>query len=568
MAIAFAEVKTHSRKHGHSAVAASAYRTRSRMVDERTGEVFDYTHKADELEHTRMVTAGAGKAWQQSRREAGMSDADIRSELWNAVEEKERRYDSRIGRDYTVALPWELTAAQRQRVTYEIAKFQAERHGTAVEASIHRPHEHAELLNWHAHLHQTPRRLDEHGMTEKVRELDNPKQSGEHIEAWRQFTQQAINRALERAGYDETHFIDMRSYERQGIEREAQVHMGADAAALERAGIDTSAGDHNRDVKAINAAREREARRARLTDKANVIDFEEKLAAKDQRRLQEILQRQQALREGRLRRGLERLSQVENDLKARREGEERDQQHEREQQASFTQAFNLSSEALAKEAADRAEQRQQEAQAPAITEEFNQARERPGDQAHDTAVALVPHFEDAATDLAIEREKRRQEQQRREERARTYDQMMARERRELETSQQQERVWLQREQTQRRQQDAQRHGARFRTGFLGWWDKLTGKHAETECRNTAEREAQRQRDEADRQRLMEHQAQQRRAQEARHIQYEKDKREILEHGETRAVREAFEREARQQQRKGQEQRQQGMERGRSLGFER
>ena len=67
---------------------------------------------------------------------------------------------------------------------------------------------------------------------------------------------------------------------------------------------------------------------------------------------------------------------------------------------------------------------------------------------------------------------------------------------------------------------------------------------------------------------MEHQAQQRRAQEVCHIQYEQDKREILEHGETRAMREAFERETRQQQREGREQRQQGMEWGRSLGFER
>ena len=47
MAIAFAEVKTHFRKHGHSAVTAAAYRTRSRLVDERTGETFDYTHKAE-----------------------------------------------------------------------------------------------------------------------------------------------------------------------------------------------------------------------------------------------------------------------------------------------------------------------------------------------------------------------------------------------------------------------------------------------------------------------------------------------------------------------------------------
>lgn len=175
-------------------------------------------------------------------------------------------------------------------------------------------------------------------------------------------------------------------------------------------------------------------------------------------------------------------------------------------------------------------------------------------------------------DLAIEREKRQQEQQRREELASTYGQMIARELQALQTEQRQDGEYLRRQQEQRSQQDERRHGARFRTGFMGWVDKLTGRHAETERGNAREREEQRRRDQADRQRLAESQAQARQRQEAHHARLRQEQREILEHGQTQSMREAFEREAaRRQQREGQEQgqqRQQDMGQGRSLGFER
>ena len=174
MAIAFAAVKTHSRKSGHSAVAASAYRTRSRLVDERTGETFDYSHRKDELEHTGLYVPKTGRSWLEMRRAAGKRPEEIRKELWDAVETSERRKDSQIGRDLTVATPFELSPVQRQRLNYEIARMIAERHGVAVEYSAHLPHlnakdDHADARNYHAHFHITPRRLEAKGFTAKAR---------------------------------------------------------------------------------------------------------------------------------------------------------------------------------------------------------------------------------------------------------------------------------------------------------------------------------------------------------------------------------------------------------------
>ena len=46
----------------------------------------------------------------------------------------------------------------------------------------------------------------------------------------------------------------MRSYDRQGItDLEPQIHLGPEAAALERKGIPTTRGERNREIKRVNA---------------------------------------------------------------------------------------------------------------------------------------------------------------------------------------------------------------------------------------------------------------------------------------------------------------------------
>ena len=82
-----------SRGTGRSAVAASAYMSCSRMLNDYDGVQHDYTRKR-------------GLLWQQvflpSNAPAGWSD---REKLWNAVEENEKTKDSRLAREFVVALP-------------------------------------------------------------------------------------------------------------------------------------------------------------------------------------------------------------------------------------------------------------------------------------------------------------------------------------------------------------------------------------------------------------------------------------------------------------------------------
>ena len=71
-----------------------------------------------------------------------------------------------------------------------------------------------------------------------------------HAEEWRHGWEIVQNKYLELAGSPER--IDMRSYERQGLDIIPTVHMGTAVSALERKGIATNIGNLNRDIKAAN----------------------------------------------------------------------------------------------------------------------------------------------------------------------------------------------------------------------------------------------------------------------------------------------------------------------------
>lgn len=72
-----------------------------------------------------------------------------------------------------------------------------------------------------------------------------------YCEIWRHEWEVMQNKALDQAGRTER--VDMRSFKRQGIETAPQVHLGPAAFALEKKGIRTGLGEHNKAVKIINS---------------------------------------------------------------------------------------------------------------------------------------------------------------------------------------------------------------------------------------------------------------------------------------------------------------------------
>src|SRR3546814_11463065 len=91
-----------------------------------------------------------------------------RERLWNAAELAETRKNATVAREYEIALPAELSADERRELALGLAREISERHGVAVDVSIHAPGREGDQRNHHAHLLTTTRRLGPEGLGEKT----------------------------------------------------------------------------------------------------------------------------------------------------------------------------------------------------------------------------------------------------------------------------------------------------------------------------------------------------------------------------------------------------------------
>jgi hypothetical protein len=229
MAIFHCQAKAVSRSSGRSATASAAYRSGESITDRRTGEVYDYEKKQG-VGYKEIITPDG-------------SQID-RSELWNRVEEAEKRKDAKVAREWELALPSELTAEQRKDLACTFARMLVDRYGVVADVCIHEPSRMSDQRNHHAHILTTTRTYADGILGEKTRILDSPKTSGKEVEYMRQAWANFVNRSLEWAGHDTR--IDHRNLEAQGVDRLPTCHLGPAATAMERRGIQTERGDLNR----------------------------------------------------------------------------------------------------------------------------------------------------------------------------------------------------------------------------------------------------------------------------------------------------------------------------------
>ena len=121
-----------------------------------------------------------------------------------------------------------------------------------------------------------------------------------NCEIWRHEWEVIQNAALEQAGRMER--VNMRSFARQGIELAPTVHLGPAAFAMEKKGIHTELGDHNRAVKIINALftairNKLKAMREWLKELSEIISDHEKLESPGDYPLLSVLMAYYDLRE-------------------------------------------------------------------------------------------------------------------------------------------------------------------------------------------------------------------------------------------------------------------------------
>ncbi len=141
------QAKVVSRGTGRSAVAAAAYMSCSNILNDYDGVEHNYTRKGGLVWQKIFLPDNAPTEW-----------AD-RAVLWNAVEAAETTKDSRLAREFVVALPVEMNHEQQITLLTEFIQQQFVADGMCADVVIHDTDGH----NPHAHILLTVRPLDEHG---------------------------------------------------------------------------------------------------------------------------------------------------------------------------------------------------------------------------------------------------------------------------------------------------------------------------------------------------------------------------------------------------------------------
>lgn len=305
MAIYHLQAKVISRGAGRSAVAAAAYMSCSRLLNEYDGVQHDFTRKK-------------GLVWEQVfLPEYAPAEWKDRAILWNAVEENEKTKDSRLAREFVVALPVELGKSEWQKLLTEFIQEQFVADGICADVAIHDTDGH----NPHAHILLTVRPLNENGAWQyktekeylcvrddeergftaaefKVAKADGwekqyqykvgrkkaymapsaaeaqgyervskyPKStkygrqnpiserwnSEEQLLIWREKWAEVTNKYLTQYPWIDAR-IDHRSHADRGLDEQPTIHEGAAARALEQKGIVSDRCELNRQIKADNA---------------------------------------------------------------------------------------------------------------------------------------------------------------------------------------------------------------------------------------------------------------------------------------------------------------------------
>ena len=248
------------RSKGQSAVAGAAYQSGEKLFSEYDQKTKNYSGKRGILYTEIMLPAHAPPEYAN------------RETLWNSVEAAEKQWNAQLARRFVLALPKEVPPEKYPQMVRDYCEKQFVSKGMIADFAIHDPAPPGH--NVHCHVMLTLRAMDEQGRwlpkSRKVYDLD---ENGERVrlpsgnwkshkedtvdwndqkyaEIWRQGWADTVNRYLEAA--DRPERLDLRSYERQGLDVIPTVHMGPAVAQMERRGIQTNIGNLNRDIKAAN----------------------------------------------------------------------------------------------------------------------------------------------------------------------------------------------------------------------------------------------------------------------------------------------------------------------------
>ena len=219
MAIYHFSAKVIARANGSSALAAAAYRSASRLHDQRLDRHHDFSNKAGVVHSEILLPEGAPQEF-----------AD-RATLWNAVERAELRKDAQLAREVEFAIPRELDQVEGIRLARDFVSNEFVSRGMIADLNVHWDMGADGQPKPHAHVMLTMREVGEDGFGAKVRDWNRT----DLLEHWREAWAAHVNQRLAELDIDAR--VDHRSLEAQGIDLEPQHKIGPAASRMAGEGL-------------------------------------------------------------------------------------------------------------------------------------------------------------------------------------------------------------------------------------------------------------------------------------------------------------------------------------------
>ncbi|GEO74763.1 nicking enzyme TraA protein [Levilactobacillus namurensis DSM 19117] len=287
MAIFHMSFQNISAGKGRSAIAGAAYRSGEKLFDQKEGRSYFYARSV--MPESFILTPKNAPAW-----------ASDREKLWNEVERKDRRANSRYAKEFNVALPVELSEDEQKELLKKYVQENFVDEGMVADVAIHRDH----LDNPHAHVMLTNRPfnpdgtwglkskreniLDENGnktytgnsrfpRSRKVWLVDWDKK--EKITEWRHNWAVSVNQVLEQKNIPDR--ISEKSFIEEGIDDIPMQHEGINSKRHERKEFNQQVKDYRKAKASYKNNQEKVINRGHLDSLSKHFSFNEKRVVKE-----------------------------------------------------------------------------------------------------------------------------------------------------------------------------------------------------------------------------------------------------------------------------------------------
>ncbi|WP_354630950.1 MobQ family relaxase [Levilactobacillus brevis] len=272
---------------GRSAIAGASYRSGEKLFDQKEGRSYFYARSV--MPESFILTPKNAPAW-----------ASDREKLWNEVERKDRRANSRYAKEFNVALPVELSEDKQKELLTKYVQENFVDEGMVADVAIHRDHPD----NPHAHVMLTNRPfnpdgtwglkskreniLDENGnktytgnsrfpRSRKVWLVDWDKK--EKITEWRHNWAASVNQVLEQKNIPDR--ISEKSFIEQGIDDTPMQHEGINSKRHERKEFNQQVKDYRKAKASYKNNQEKVINRGHLDSLSKHFSFNEKRVVKE-----------------------------------------------------------------------------------------------------------------------------------------------------------------------------------------------------------------------------------------------------------------------------------------------